>query len=287
MQAFIPRKYGMIVNMGFIKKVAKHLTFLLVFFLLFLLVWLKLTPSKNLSNLLGKSQLVDKYLCTYSTKVGGQSMNPLIPPGTSVSLTRCFEDQDLTEGVIVLYQDDSNLRFGIIRHILALTPVVYKISDEKAPELFHDIVKNEIAGINQEIDVSGSKYSAKQDAETFILKSDQYLTDLYLAKIPKGAGIESATLEKASSFSLKKDKFCAVIVPKVNLIAVAIEILDTTTENRTSLGNSIVLNASAEPNVNCIDFGSGPGMLDLKKGSYLYQFNLNRQILESIQFEVE
>jgi len=273
--------------MGVIKKITKYLFISIVILVLVSPYWMKFVPTKYFAGLLGKTQLVDKYLCNYSIKVGGQSMNPLIPAGTSVNLTRCFEEQNLIVGAVVLYQDNSNLRFSIIRHVLPTNPIVYKISDEKAPELLHDIVQSEIRGITHDIDVGKSSYKGGQDAESFILKSDEYLTELYLAKIPKGAGIETSTLEKVTTFSLVKDKFCSMIVPKINLTGVEIEVLDAKTQNTISLGKNIVFNTNAKPNINCMDFGSGLGMLNLKPGKYYYRFFLNHQILKNIQFEVE
>ncbi len=273
--------------MGVIKKTAKYLLISIVLLVLVAPYWIKLVPTQYFSSLLGKTKLVDKYLCNYSTKVSGESMNQIIPPGTSIDLTRCFDVQNLTEGTVVLYQDNSNLRLGIIRHILPLAPIVYKISDEKAPEVLHDIIKSEIVAITHDIDVSGSQYKAKQDIESFILKSGEYLTELYLAKISKGAGIETSTLEKTTIFSLEKDKFCVVIIPKVNLTNVGIVILNTETQDVILSENGIVFNTSTKPNINCIDFGSGQGLLSLKKGNYQYRFLLNHQILQDIQFKVE
>lgn len=214
-------------------------------------------------------------------------MSPLITPGSSVALNRCFEDKDLTANTVVLFNDGTNLRFGIIRHVLSLDPVVYKLSDEKSPELFHDVIKEEIIGITKDVDLSKSNYQAKQETESFILNADEFLVDLYLAKIPHGMGIEVSTVEKTTSFSRQEDKFCAVIIPKKNLMAVDTEITDITTQKIISQGNNIVLNVSSEPNINCMDFGSSQGMLNLDTGSYRYRLLLNHQVLADIQFEVK
>lgn len=251
-------------------------------------LWLRLIPAKYSSTLVGKSTTIDKYLCNFSTRVHGESMSPVVSPGTSILLSRCFEKEDLTESSVVLFNDGSNARLGIIRHILPTNPIVYKVSDEKAPKLFHDVVESEIVGVTHNVDISSSTYKPeKRELESFILKSDKYLSELYLAKIPKGIGIEASTLEKTMVFSTDKDKFCSVIVPKTSLTAVTLEVSDLQTQNTKSLGDNAVFNVSTKPNINCMEFGSGPGMLDLKQGKYSYRFLLNHQVLEEIQFEVQ
>ena len=278
-------------EMRMIRKLTKYLLVAILVNVLILVfslpLWIKAIPNKYISPLTGKVAVVDNLVCTFSTQVGGESMSPLIAPGSLLKLNRCFKESDLTEGTIVLFNDNSNLRFGVIRHLLPLNPVVYKVSDEKTPELLRDVIKEEITAINKDVDVSKSRYQTKQGAESFILNADEYLSDLYLAKIPKGAGIETATLEKTTSFSRQEDKFCFAVVPKENLRAVDIEITEAKTQKITSLGNGIIFGASSNPNINCLDFGSSQGMLNLGPGRYQYQFLMNHQALAEIQFEVK
>lgn len=272
--------------MRIMKKLIKYLLITLLILIFTSSLWIKVVPNKHLTLFTSKVAVVDKLVCNFSTKVGGESMTPLIKSGSLVELNRCFQQEDLTEETIVLFNDGSNLKFGIIRHVLPLDPVVYKVSDEKAPELLHDVVKEEIVGITKKIDISKSKYQAKQVAESFILDPDEFLTDFYLARIPKEAGIETATIQKTVSFSRQKDKFCFVIVPKANLTAVDIEVLDTKKQQTVSLGSGIVFSVGPTPNINCQEFGSGQGMLNLNPGTYRYRFLMNHQILVDIQFEV-
>lgn len=276
--------------MKVIKKLAKYLLAIILVNVLILIfsfpVWIKAIPNKYISLLTGKVAVVDNLVCTFSTQISGESMNPLIAPGGSLELNRCFEEEDLAEGTIVLFKDDSDSRFGIIRHVLPLDQVVYKVSDEKAPELLRDVIKEEIIAINKSVDVSKSKYQAEQKTESFILDSSEFLIDFYLAKIPKGTGIETASLEKTTSFSREEDKFCFVIVPKKNLIGVELEISNTKTGEKVSLGKDIIFTAGSKPNINCLDFGSSQGMLNLDPGAYQYRFLMNHQTLADIQFEV-
>ncbi|MCL4374885.1 hypothetical protein M1523_03405 [Patescibacteria group bacterium] len=270
--------------MGIIGKLLKYLLILLV---LSSPWWFKAIPSQYFTALIGKSQLVDKLLCNFSTKVSGESMSPVVAPGTSIGLTRCFTEKDLTQNTLVLYRDGSSLRFGIIRHVLSLNPVVYKISDEKAPELFHDLVKEEIVAVTHHIDLSKTRYQTGQDTGSFVLAPDDFISDFYLAKIPKGTGLETAAVEKTNVFNRRQDKFCFAVVPKQNLTAVDVEIINGKTHGTVPLGNNLVLNASQKPNINCMDFGSGPGELNLDQGGYRYRLLINHQALEDVSFTVD
>jgi len=271
---------------GIIKKLVQNLLVLIGIVIISCPLWIKSVPPKYFSALTGKSSIIDKYVCDFSAEVVGESMSPVITPKTRISLSRCFEETDLTEGTVVLFDDGSYLRYGIIRHVIPLTPIVYKVSDEKAPELFHDVTKKEIAGMTKSIDISQSKYQAKQEVESFILDPSEFLTDLYLGKIPKGMGIEMTTVEKTTSFSRRQDKFCSVIVPKEDLLDVSTEFIDAKTEEILISKKNIVFNVRPEPNINCKDFGSFQGMLNLDPGTYRYRFLLNHQVLADIKFEV-
>lgn len=272
--------------MKLIKKLAGSLLIILIILIATSSVWLKAVPPQYFSLLTGKSVVLDRAVCRFSTKVGGESMNPLIAPGSTVEVSRCFADGDLTEGVVVLFHDGANLRFGIIRHLLPLDPVVYKVSDEKAPELLHDVIREEITGIAEGVDVSSSKYQAKKEAESFILDAAEYVSEVYLARIPRGMGIESSTVEKTTSFSRQEDKFCSVVTPLRELRHLDIEIINTQPQQVVRSSTDLVFSVRPEPNINCDDFGSGPGQLDLEPGSYRYRFLLSHQVLADIPFTV-
>ena len=171
--------------MKIIKTIIKYLLMLILVSIFFASFWIKFIPTKYFSLLTGKLVVVDKYICNFSTKINGEAMSSLIISGTEVEISRCFKETDLIENIFVLYNDGSSLRPGIIRHILSLDPIIYKISDEKAPQLLHDVIKEEIIGINKNIDVRKSNYQTKQKSESFILNANEFLTDLYLAKIPR------------------------------------------------------------------------------------------------------
>ncbi|MGD9129244.1 MAG: hypothetical protein PVJ09_02040 [Candidatus Woesebacteria bacterium] len=273
--------------MTIIKKLAKYLFCLLILFILLSPLWIKMVPLNYLSSLTGKTSVFDKYLCNYSVQVHGDSMAPIISEGSFIGLDRCFIETELTEGTVVLFGKGSNLHLGIIRHVLHLNPVVYKVSNERPHERLQDIIKEEIVAINKDIDTSASNYQAKQSEESFILDPSEFLSDLYLGKIPKGYGVEMAELEKTTLFFREKDKFCSVIVPKKDLVSVDIEIVDTKTQNAVVSNTAVIFNVRPNPNINCMDFGSGQGMLNLNPGNYRYRFLVNHQVLRDIQFSVE
>ena len=231
--------------------------------------------------------MVDKFVCEFTSEVRGNSMSPLITTGSLLKFNRCFDESDLTEGTMVVIEDNSNSRFGIIRHLLPLDPTVYKVSDEKAPQLLHDVTKEEIIAVNKNLDTSTSVYQPGQENESFILNANDFLSDFYLAKIPRGMGIETSTVKKTILFSRQNDKFCFVIVPHKKLTSVGIEIIDTKAQRTVFQAKNIVFDTNPIPNINCQEFGSGQGMLNLDPGIYRYRFLVSHQALTDIQFEVK
>ncbi len=278
---------GIIYLMGVIKTLAKSLSIALLILILTSPVWIKTIPTKNISFLIGRSSVIDNLLCHFSNKVSGKALDSLVTSGSLITMNRCFKPEDLVVGTLIIFHDNSAPRFGIIRHLIPLDPIVYKVSDEKAPELLHDVVKEEIIGITNNIDISQSKYQAKNRVESFILDSTEFLKDLYLAKIPRSMGLEMATVGKTNNFNNQQDKFCIVIFPRKKLTGVNSEIINQQTKSIISLGKDIVFDTAPSPNINCSEFGSGQGMLNLSPGNYQYRFLVNHQVLFTIPFEIQ
>ncbi len=272
--------------MKFISNLAKSLLFIFIFILLTLPLWLRHLPNNLISPLIGKSALTDKFLCQYQIKISGQSMNPLITPGTDIILNRCFNQTDLAIGTIALFNQGQTPHLGIIRHILPLEPIVYKISDEKAPQLLHDCIYGDIIAITNQINTDNSIYRSEKDIQSFIIDSKEFVSDLYLAKIPKGTGIEMSTPQNTTTFSIAKDKFCYVVYPKQKLSNVDTQIIDSSTQQIITQSNSLVFDLNLIPNINCDDFGDAKYDLNLKPGSYQWRFYLNHQVLADIRFDV-
>lgn len=273
--------------MKIIKILFKYLLITFVVLVISSPVWINKVPLHHLFFLVGKSQVADKYLCKYPIQVKGDSMSPVITQGSSIELDRCFDESDLSEGMVVLFGKDSEYHLGIIRHILALDPIIYKISNERPNERLQDIVKEEIIAIDQDIDTSNSSYQLKDSLESLILDPNEYLVDFYLGKIPKGYGEEMAEVEKTTTFLKDKDKFCMVVIPKKELAFVETDIIDAKTKETLTSHKNIVFKVQPKPNTNCSDFGTGQGMFDLSPGNYHYRFILNHQVLADIPFRVE
>lgn len=273
--------------MKLIKKVFRYLLFSFIILVLFSPLWVSKIPMKYLSFLVGKTSVADKYICKYSVQVSSDSMSPIISQGSSVELNRCFTKEDLSEEIIVLFGKDSEYRLGIIRHILPLDPVIYKVSNEIPNERLQDIVFEEIIAIGEDVDTNKSIYKPPEDLNSLVLDPNEYLSDLYLGKIPRGYGIEMAEVEKTNIFSRDNDKFCLVVVPKKELAFVDTETIELETGKIVNSSENIVFNVRSEPNINCEDFGDSQGMLNLDKGNYRYRFLLNHQVLADVLFSVE
>ncbi len=273
--------------MKIIKKAFKYLFITLIVLAISSPLWISRLSLQHLSFFVGKSQVADKYLCQYSIQVSGDSMAPVVVQGSSIELDRCFDESDLSEGMVVLFGKDEEYHLGIIRHILPLDPIIYKISNERPNERLQDIVREEIVAISKDIDTSNSSYQPKESFDSLILDPKEYVSDLYLGKIPRGYGEEMAEVEKTSIFLRAEDKFCMVVMPKKELAFVDTEIVDAQTKETVISNKKIIFNVRPSPNTNCQDFGEGQGMLDLSPGSYRYRFLLNHQALADIPFTVK
>jgi len=264
----------------------KSLLFIFLILLLASPLWFRLIPNHLISPLTGKSALTDKYICSYPLHISGQSMDPLVAPGTDITLDRCFKDSDLKIGTIVLFNQGQTPHLGIVRHILPLEPIVYKISDEKAPQLLHDVIVGDIIAITNQINTDNSIYRSEKDIQSFIIDSNDFISDIYLAKIPKGTGIEMSTPQKTTTFLTAEDKFCYVVYPKKKLSNIDTQIIDSSTQKIITQSNGLVFDLNLIPNINCDDFGDGKYDLNLKLGSYQWRFYLNHQVLADIHFKV-
>jgi hypothetical protein len=70
------------------------------------------------------------------------------------------------------------------------------------------------------------------------------------------------------------------------MYGVDIEIINIQTSEVVYSGYDRVFDIIPSPNINCHEFGSSLGMINLNPGFYQYRFFINHQILKEIKFEV-
>jgi len=272
-------------------KVAKILlkNFLILSIILILAspLWLNKIPLKYFPSFINKAPLVNKYACQTTIKVSGDSMSPLIPQSTTITLNRCFSQDDLTVGTVVFYEINSQSHLSVIRHILNLNPIIYKVSNEKPNQKLQDIIKEEIIAISNDFDITNSSYQPTVNPDSFIINPNEYISEFYLGKIPKGFGIEMATVKKTNTFIKNQDKFCKVIVPKKELNPINTEIIDINTQKVVKSSQNVIISMKPNPNIGCYDFGPNIDNINLDAGSYRYRFLLNHQVLADIPFTVK
>jgi hypothetical protein len=273
--------------MKLIKIIFKNLFILLIILIFTTPLWLNKIPLKYFSNFIKKVPLVDKYACQINVQVSGDAMSPLISQGANITLNRCFSTNNLSIGTVILYDKNSESHLSVIRHILNLNPIVYKISNEQLNQRLQDIIFENIVAISNDFDINNSSYQPKGNSDSFLINPKEYISELYLGKIPRGVGIEIAKVEKTDTFSKNRDKFCLVISPKKELNSVNTEIIDTNTQKIVKSSQNFIINNKPNPNINCQDFGPNIDNLNLDIGSYRYRFLLNYQVLADIPFSVE
>jgi hypothetical protein len=272
--------------MKIIKKLLRSFFILFIILLVSFPLWVGKIPLKYLSFFIGKTAVSDHYICKYPVKISGDSMAPLIPQGTTITLDRCFSQSDLSVGTVVLYDKNSESHLAVIRHVLNLDPLVYKISNEQSNQRLIDVIISEIVAVSNDFDINNSSYQSTTDPDSFIINPKEYVSKLYLGKIPRGYGVEMAQVEETNIFHQDTDKFCLVVTPKKELAFVDTEIIDTKTQKIVKLSKNIVFNVSSKSNINCQDFGTDSDALNLPVGNYRYRFLLNHQVLADIQFEI-
>jgi len=269
------------------KIIVRNVIIIVVLLLLASPLWIKLLPITALTPILGHIEAVDNYLCTYTIRASGESMDPIIPVGTGIDLDKCFSEDDIHTGTIVLFSDGSDLRLGIVRYILELTPKVYKISNEINPDQFKDKVLSDISAISNGVDTSATKFVAALNAEDFYLDHRDYYEYFFIASIPRDEGIDSTTPVETTTFSYTNDQFCTLVKPYTTLSNFSVEIVNNTTNEVTPFFIDAILEPQDTANIECRQLGSNEGQLNISPGYYYVRVSKDHQTLEAIDFVVE
>jgi hypothetical protein len=269
-----------------VKFLLRSLAVLIVLLLLTSPLWIKKVPIENVRFLIGYIDAVDKYLCEYTIPASGQSMDPIIPIGSPITLDQCFTQEEVGVGTVVLFKEGTDIRLGIVRLILPLEPKVYKISNEINYGQLKDKILSDIVAINNEVDTSQTKYVETNSVDAYLLDPSTIFEYFYLTAVPIGVGIENAEILPTTVFDSKKDKFCTVIKPLQSASNISTDIMNLDTMEVTTLTSNSILLFKATPNIGCREFGTNLGQVDLRAGRYTVRLSKDYQVLVSIEFQV-
>jgi len=244
----------------------------------FILIGVRYVPVDKIPILKNRSGAVSDLLCAYSVKAGSDSLSPFIKFGETVNFSRCFEKEGLEVGHIVVFRDGGALRIGIIRQFINRGRLFYKVSNEKRPQEINDVLPDDVIAVLK-TDTSNSQYQPLEKTVTVDDNLENFMSDAYLATIPKGKGIESAPLEKAMQFNLIKDKFCFVFNPIKKLSGVDFVINEKGSEKEYFLAKNALLPIGE--NINCEEDPFG-----LTAGRYSFKIFIDKILLKTIEFEI-
>ncbi|MCL5094354.1 MAG: hypothetical protein M1355_04450 [Patescibacteria group bacterium] len=242
-----------------------------------LIIGWKFIPINKIPFISQGNNFAAKALCKYPVKVGSDSMEPFLKNGTTVDFDRCFESTELTNGKIIVYKESIVQRIAIIRGTQNAGRFVYRVSNEKNPQGLDNVLPSDIVAV-LDLDTSASKYVANEQDLAVDQNIEHYMSEAYLAAIPKGSGIELATLAKTTEFDLKNNKFCFVVNPIKDLTDVDFVVTPENSDKEVYVISDVLYKPGE--NKNCYD--------DVKIGSgnYVFKIFVKNMLIKSIPFRV-
>jgi len=248
--------------------------------------WIRMVPMERVEFLVGRWGVVDEMVCSYPVTVGGESMVGVIESGEKVEMNKCFEEDEIVEGTVVMFKDESEMHLGIVRYVLPLERRIYMVSAEKSSTYLQSKTVGEIVAITNEVDVSGSRFVRENEVSDFILDKDKYLDDFYLARMRIGGDVDVDEIVRTNVFNGREDMFCMVVCPKEKMMDVEIAVLVGGEE--IMLGEGMIFDTNRPRNVNCRQIGGeGVESIDLSEGEYEVELRMDGQILERLGFVIE
>lgn len=260
------------------KKIAGIISSVIILLIVSVVLIVKFVPLNEIPFISQSDSPIAEVLCVYPVKVSGDSMEPFLHVGETVNFDKCFEKMDLRLGQVVLYKDGAVMRMGIIRSVQDVGRLVYNVSNEVRAEEVNSVLPDEVVGI-LDIDTSSSRYQA---GESEVMVDDNlanYMSEAYLAKIPRGGGIETSDVVESAEFDLRQDKFCFVVNPIKDIRNVDFVISVQRSDEEVIAINDVIFQPGE--NVNCDD-----ELIKLDKGDYFFKIFAENILLKSIPFRV-
>ena len=198
------------------KSAGKIVGVIIIFLIALVVLGIKFYPVRDIEFLRNNTNPISKIICTYSVKVSGDSMEPFLQPNTTVSFDKCFDENDLKVGTVIIFKVGAVQRLGIIRSIQNFGRIVYKVSNETNSHELTDVLLDEIVGL-KDLDTSLTSYKPNQE-ESISTELSDYMSRAYLGTIPRSAALESTKIKETTNFNLNSDKFCYVVNPIKDLV---------------------------------------------------------------------
>lgn len=99
------------------KKIIRWVLIIVVILVVSIFVWFRFVDVSEIEFLKNSDNSIADVACSYPMKISGDSMKPIYESGETVSFDKCFDQDDLEIGKVVVYKDESVLRVVVIRNI--------------------------------------------------------------------------------------------------------------------------------------------------------------------------
>ncbi len=268
--------------MFLLKEMRKKKIILIIIIIFVLLIvgaalFIRFVPVEDIDFIRESDSPVAEAICSYPVTISSESMVPFFSADETVTFDKCFESDEIIVGAVVVYEGGGAQRLGIVREIQDEGRLVYKVSNEARPQDLANVLEDEVLGIN-DTDTSSSVYDYS-DVEEINTELLEYMSEAYLGTIPRGAGLETADIQRASDFDLEVDKFCYIVNPIVDLANV--DYVITAEGSDEALVEITDVMYSPGENINCDD-----NPLDLEGGDYVFVIFISDVLLEELPFTI-
>lgn len=265
------------------KKWLKNILIILPVLLISLLIIIKFQPSVKINFLKESNNPVSNLICSYPVKISGDSMSPILEPDQTYTFNKCFDQETIKKDTIILYNDNSTPRTGIIRYTQDYGRFVYKVSNERESQRIQDVLPKDISAVFI-TDISNTKYH--EDKENIIVEEDKlfdtYMEYVYIGSLDKRLGIESGEVKQSSQIDLDTKKFCISFNPIKELQNTDFLIYDNMDNIIFEFSKGAIL--SQGQNINCIS--KGENNFNIEKGDYLLKIFVDNILIKTLPFEI-
>lgn len=126
----------------------KFLFFSLLFFLVFMVIWVKFAPGEQITPVF-KGTPLEKIACNYPVKIASSSMAPVFQEDQIVFFNKCISDKNnLSLKTIIVFNAGDILRVGIIRNIREENDqVFYEVSPASRPDDITNVYPSSIVAL--------------------------------------------------------------------------------------------------------------------------------------------
>jgi len=212
------------------------------------------------------------YLCKFNTKASSGSMSPFLEQNKTYQFDKCFESDELEEGLIVVYNANGTTRIGIIRTITNNgAENIYRISNERDCTNVNSVLLTDIYGVYQ-ADTSASKYIPEQARD--YMENKDIFNQVSLAKIPLNGDVDKDLPKQTNSFNKTQDKFCLVTDSKEQIIGYGFVIQNKDSKKIINRTDGQILKAGYNIDCNPIDLPvGGYTIFGTENHNQIYQFD--------------